>query len=249
MHSFKTLSLFFSLLFIGKNVFSQDAIIKINHDTLFATVKEVGVNEIIYLLPELPQGPTFKIFKSGVEKIIFSTGVEVIMIKDNYKTNGSDTLQNIVAFDLLGLSQSNVTCWYERRIKSGWLGIKIPISFGWDSNNYNYDYLFQSGVQFKAFFNKKSLVRGYFGPEIMAGIVRSEESYYDDISQNWNSHTDKKGYIGLIPIVGFCVQPVKRFYMDFECGAGIARKFNSGGDFYDKRLIPWRASMSLGVKF
>ncbi|MBX7227047.1 MAG: hypothetical protein K1X55_13520 [Chitinophagales bacterium] len=249
MKSLKMLPLLLLLWLFQGVVIAQDAIVKTNNDTIYASVKEVGTEEITYMLAEIPNGPTFKISRGSVAEIIFSNGTVVKIDGEQPRRLGDDDRKNIIGMDILGLSQTNVTVWYERRIVNNWLGIKVPISYGWPSYNY-YDYLFQTGVQLKAFFNRKSLVRGYFGPEILAGVIRNDEGYYNYDTDEWIYNGDNHGYIGFMPVIGFCVQPHKRIYMDFDCGAGIGRKFDKDIDFrYDNRIIPWKANMSLGVKF
>jgi len=70
----RKLYLFFLVLFISNECFSQDTIVKVNKDTIQAKILEVGISEIKYKRFDNPEGPIFVIPKSDILLIRYVNG-------------------------------------------------------------------------------------------------------------------------------------------------------------------------------
>lgn len=182
------------LLLISLTGFSQDQIIKKNYEILDCKVKEIGMDEIKYSLPDFPADVFFSIDKDAVQKVIFSNGKELVIQKEmTNPENYVDNKKNAIKIDFLSPLTGNTTFGYERSLKparsiEGSLGI---IGLGANPNNYDPRGLF---VKFGMKFIKSPdfYLRGmryahvlkgsYIKPEIQIGYYSRlhDASYYDD---------------------------------------------------------------------
>ncbi len=70
----RKLYLFFLILFIYNECFSQDTIVKVNKDTIQAKILEVGISEIKYKRFDNLEGPIYVIAKSEISMIRYING-------------------------------------------------------------------------------------------------------------------------------------------------------------------------------
>jgi len=153
---------------------AQDKIHKKNSEIIDCKVKEIGIDEIKYTLPEYPPDVLFNIDKDKVLKIVFKDGEELFF--QNEMTNPEnymDNKKNAVKIDFLSPLTGNTTFAYERSLKPGrsieaTLGI---IGLGIDPNDYD-----PAGVFLK------------FGPK----FIKSPDFYLRGMKY---AHILKGGYI------------------------------------------------------
>ena len=82
----------FLVIIISQSIVAQDIIIKKDNSEIKCKIKEIGLDEIKYTLPEYSEDVTFAIDKDNVLKIIFENGKELTFQKEmynpaNYKDN------------------------------------------------------------------------------------------------------------------------------------------------------------------
>lgn len=182
-----------ALLFISLFGFGQDQIIKKNYDVLNCKIKEVGMDEIKYTLPDFPSDVTFSIDKEAVQKVIFSNGKELIIQQEmTNPANYVDNKKNAIKIDFLSPLTGNTTFSYERSLKparsiEGTLGI---IGLGADPNEVDPRGAFMKfGMKFikspdfylRGMRYAHILKGSYIRPEIQFGYYsRLDDVYYED---------------------------------------------------------------------
>ena len=114
---------FLILLAIAGFIFTsmaQDQIIKTNDDIIKCKIKEIGVDEVKYILPDYPTDVLFALEKDKIRKIIFESGEEMSFHKDmNNPENYIDNKKNAFKIDFLSPLTGNTTFSYEHSIKPG----------------------------------------------------------------------------------------------------------------------------------
>ncbi|MBL0049573.1 MAG: hypothetical protein IPP32_15920 [Bacteroidetes bacterium] len=162
---------FFILVFIICSLFTfklraQDRMFFKNGDMVEAKILEVSSSEIVYKKATNPDGPSYHELKSNVSKIEFANGTvevfsspktETIKISravpsESNPAAASETpkakeptfvaKKNSFSYNLTDAFFKRITIGYERIIANGFLGVKIPVSFGLGSNKvFDVDYL------------------------------------------------------------------------------------------------------------
>lgn len=108
------------LLGFAFTTLAQDQIIKTNDELIKCKVKEIGVNELKYTLPDYPSDVTFAIDKDKVRKVIFESGEEMTFHMDlNNPENYTENKKNAIKIDFLSPMTGNTTFAYEHSIRPG----------------------------------------------------------------------------------------------------------------------------------
>ena len=128
------------LLLFSSSVLAQDIIMKNNTEAIHCKVREIGLDEIKYNLPDYPGDVMFAIDKDKISKIIFENGKEMVFEKEmTNPLNYVDNKKNIIKVDFLSPLTGNTTFAWEHSMRPGrsyelTLGI---IGLGLDNNNRN----------------------------------------------------------------------------------------------------------------
>ncbi len=240
MKTLKTLLALFVILFVSTSAFSQDQIIKKNLDTINCKVKEIGMDQVKYILPGYPPDVLFTLEKNKISKVVFENGQE-LSFKDEMKDPESYLGQkkNAIKIDFLSPLTGNTTFSYERSLKpgrsiEGGLGI---IGLGIDPNEVN-----PSGAFFK--FGMKFIkspdfyLRGmryahilkgsYFKPEIMFGLYSIDEEV--NSWGQYNTGERKSVFSGAVQLIlGKQWIMDDAFLVDFYGGIGYGFDDQDGG--------------------
>ena len=145
----KALLLILLSVFISAQVIkAQDQIHKKTKEVIHCKVKEIGLDEIKYYLPELDNDILYSISKDKVSRVVLENGEEIIF-KDNFKDpeNYVDNKKNALKIDFMSPLTGNTTFSYERSIRPGrsfevTLGL---IGLGIDPNDRNQAGFFAKG--------------------------------------------------------------------------------------------------------
>lgn len=182
--------------------FAQDIILKKSNEIVKCKIKEIGLDDIKYLLPEYSSDVIFSIEKDAVDKVIFENGAELIFSKEmTNPANYTDNHKNALKVEFLSPITGNTTFAYEHSLKPGRsieasLGI---IGLGLNGNNNNPAGVFlKTGYKFIQ--NPDFYIRGlryahllkgaYLKPEIAFGIFGEDTYTYEYYPVN--SYTEQR---------------------------------------------------------
>jgi hypothetical protein len=219
---------FLSMLLPGSAVFAQDLIMKKNNELIKCKIKEIGLDEIKYNLPEYSQDVLLSIDKDDIVKIIFENGKEMEFQKkmtnpETYRENK----KNIIKVDFLSPLTGNTTFAYEHSLRPGRsveasLGI---IGLGIDPGEKNpggafikfgYKFIKDPDFYLRGMRYAHILKGGYIKPEVALGFLSRDTynyiNYYDTVCcaktlsqapSNWYSESNGFSTIFLLLI---CMQ-------------------------------------------
>lgn len=120
MKTHKLILILLALVGFAFTSIAQDQIIKTNDDIIKCTIKEIGINEIKYILQDYPSDVLFVIDKDKIRKIIFASGEEMSFQKDmNNPENYLDNKKNALKIDFLSPLTGNTTFSFEHSVRPG----------------------------------------------------------------------------------------------------------------------------------
>jgi hypothetical protein len=240
----------FIMLIIAQPALSQDQIHKKNQEIINCKVKEIGMDEIKYVLPDYPDDLLFAIDKDNVEKIVFENGKEMAFQREiSNPDNYLDNKRNALKVDFLSPLTGNTTFYYEHSLKPGrsieaGLGI---IGLGIDPNDRNPAGFF---TKFGAKFIKSPdfYLRGmryahvlkgaYVKPEFSIGYYARDYESWFWIDDNWGGHetysVERKSIVSAAILLNVGKQWVfdNSFLVDFFFGVGYGFDSRNEDDYY-----------------
>jgi len=262
-----------SFLILAQPVISQDQIHKKNKEIIQCNVKEIGMDEIKYTLPEYPSDLLFAIDKDNVEKILFDSGKEIFFqLEISNPDNYLDNRRNAIKVDFLSPLTGNTTFYYERSMKPG---RSLEMALGIVGLGINVSEINAAGffTKFGAKFIKSPdfylrgmryahiLKGGYVKPEITIGYYsRDYDNWYDDGFYGYNYSTERKDVVTGAILLNVGKQWVfdNSFLVDFFFGVGYgfdSRNDNDGGYHFshvsasDEVPISFSAGLKMGWLF
>jgi hypothetical protein len=182
---------FIAAILLSFSSLAQDMIMKKNNELIKCKIKEIGLEEIKYTLPEYSADVLLVIDKDDVTKIIFENGKEMefqqrMTNPETYKENK----KNVLKIDFLSPLTGNTTFAYERSLRPGRsieanLGI---IGLGMDPDEDNaggaflklgYKFIKDPDFYLRGMRYAHILKGGYIKPEIAFGFFTHENWYFD----------------------------------------------------------------------
>lgn len=235
---------FLSLLLLSGNlVMSQDIIMKKNDELIKCKIREIGLDEIKYNLPDYSTDVLFTIDKDNITKIIFENGKEMEFQQEmTNPANYEDNRKNILKIDFLSPLTGNTTFAYERSLRPGrsieaTLGI---IGLGLNNNDRNAGGVFTK-FGYKLIKNPDFYLRGmryahllkgsYVKPELSLGFFNHDIWMWRNYDNNYSSEKSRES------VFSGTVQMVlgKQWIMDnafaIDLFAGIGYGFSTTEDF------------------
>ncbi len=177
--------------FISLQLFSQDQIIKNSDEVIICKIKEIGLDEIKYILPDYPDDVMFAIDKEDIKQIVFENGKTLSFKQkmtdpETYKDNN----KNAIKIDFLSPLSGNTTFTYERSLKpgrsiEGELGI---IGLGIDPGDedpggvffrFGYKFIKSPDFYLRGMRYAHLLKGSYLKPSITIGFFGRDNYYYD----------------------------------------------------------------------
>ena len=266
----KALLLILLTVFIAAQVIqAQDQIHKKTSEVINCKVKEIGLDEIKYQLPEPNSEIIYSISKDKISRVVLENGQEIIF-KDNFKDpeNYIDNKKNAIKVDFLSPLTGNTTFAYERSIRPGrsyeiTLGI---IGLGIDPNDNNQAGFFVKGgmkfIKSPDFYLRGMryahiLKGGYIKPEIAFGYY--EEDFYNYDNYYSSDEKERQDVISGALFLNLGKQWImdNSFLMDLYFGVGYG--FDSGpndGDYHygyviapSQFPIAFQAGLKIGFLF
>jgi hypothetical protein len=240
-------------------VYAQDQIHKKTKEVINCKVKEIGLDEIKYILPERDD-VIQSISKNLVSRLVFENGEEIVF-KDSFKDpeNYADNRKNAIKVDFLSPLTGNTTFAYERSIKPGrsfeiTLGI---IGLGIDPEEVDPAGFFtKGGIKFikspdfylRGMRYAHLLKGGYVKPEIAFGYFSRDYYRYDPFS--YNRETGRRNIISAALFLNLGKQWIidNAFLIDFYFGFGYGFSDGTYNDAYHYGYIIGDGSFPIAVQ-
>ncbi|HLO90002.1 MAG TPA: hypothetical protein VK172_02445 [Lentimicrobium sp.] len=186
----KSFFLIILLSIICIQAYSQDVILKKNDELIKCKIKEVGLDEIKYTLPEYSDDVMFSIDKDDISKVIFENGKEMTFSQamtdpEKYK----DNKKNAIKIEFLSPLSGNTTFAWEHSLKPG---RSYEITFGiaglgldiGDRNRggafakFGYKFIKSPDFYLRGLRYAHLLKGSYVKPEISMGLVAQDYERY-----------------------------------------------------------------------
>jgi hypothetical protein len=261
--------LFFAICFT-QGAFAQDKVYGTDGKVLEGKVVEVGPTQLRMIMNVRPDGPVYVLNISQIDSVVYANGM-----KDELRglIHKRDLLSNIPqlntwTFDLLGFAFLSVSQSYERRLKNGLVGFRVPLYIGFIGGGIagigqfvpgqgvtNYSYLGYNGFSVATGLNprfylfKRRIVRAFTGPEVTIGYSATNlYQYYDGYPNSYSTYTAiRSGTFTALGKAGISLNPVDKFNISIDGGFGV-------GDMFGSPSSPgwtgvWHIGLALGTNF
>jgi len=254
-----------SFLLISQLAIAQDIIIKKDSTSIKCKIKEIGIDEIKYTLPDYSSEVAFAIAKDNVARIIFENGKEMSFQKEmNNPENYNDDKKNALKINFLSPLYGSTSFSYERSLKpsrsiEGTIGI---IGMGLDQRDENpggafakfgYKFIKDPDFYLRGMRYAHILKGAYVKPEFSFGVFERDASdYYEPQSMG---NTRETVYSGVLQIIGGKQWIIDNaFLIDFYAGVGYGYSSANETSYYYGYSIanssfPISASAGLKIGF
>lgn len=230
--------------------FAQDAILKTNDEIIKCKIKEVGLDEVKYTLPQYPQDVLFVIDKDEITKIIFENGEEMAFQKAmNDPAKYTDNRKNALKIEFMSPLFGSTTFAWEHSLKPG-KSVEVTLGIaglGMDMydedaagvfTKFGYKFIKSPDFYLRGLRYAHLLKGSYFKPEISLGLVKmdvyKEQLLYDNFSGYWyNSGVEERESVfaaAIQAVVGKQWVFDNAFCADIHFGLGYG--FNTASDGY-----------------
>ena len=274
----------FSLIFFHAG--AQDKIYTNRGEVIKAKVKEVSPTQIKYIAFDNPEGPLYITYTSRIDSIVYANGkVDIITGQGQKRSfqprNLSENIPqlNTWVYDPMGFAFYSVSQSYERRLKNGKIGFRVPLYVSFFGGgiagvgtfkpslgvyypiNVYYDRVnrngssIATGLNLKCYLFKRRVVRLFAGPEATIGYTSIGAEVYDPTLNYYYTNTNYNlisyGTVALLGKFGLSLNPVDKFNITIDGGAGI------GDVFGHQKTNPspvgltglWHIGLALGTNF
>lgn len=220
------------MLLLGSSVMAQDIIMKNNTEAIHCKIREIGLDEIKYNLPDYSTDVLFAIDKDQIAKIIFENGKEMLFQKEmTNPSNYEDNNKNVIKVDFLSPLTGNTTFAWEHSVRPArsyevTLGI---IGLGLDNNDQNavggftkfgYKFIKDPDFYLRGMRYAHVLKGSYVKPELTFGFFNHEAWTYDNYGY-YNEKSKESVISGTVQIVlGKQWVFDNAFSLDFFTGIG-----------------------------
>ena len=260
------------VIFLSQSIVAQDIILKKDTNMIKCKIKEIGLDEIKYTLPEYSSDVTFAIDKDNITKVIFENGTEMTFQKEmtnpeNYKDNKKNSLKINFLSPLMGATSFS----YERSLRpgrsiEGTIGI-IGLGADFQDENaggvflkFGYKFIKDPDFYLRGMKYAHILKGGYIKPEISFGTFGHDTWYYD---YNYNYPYNSNSYQTRENVISGTIQLVmgkqwvfdNAFLVDLYGGVGygFSTGNSSGGYYYGYSIadsdFPVAGSVGLKIGF
>jgi len=251
---------------------AQDKIFPNKGDVIVCKIKEIGLEEVKYLISDYSDEVLFAIAKDDIEKVIFENGKEMTFEKSLVNpANYLDNRKNLLKVEFLSPLTGNTTFGYERSLKPGRsiegeigiIGLGIDPAYenpGGVFFRFGYKFIkspdfYMRGMRYahllKGSYIKPMITLGFFSREVDYYYeVWEENGYYNSYYQTGKTESTISGTIQLVLGKQWVIDNV--FVVDLfgAMGYGFSNNYN-GSSYYYSHVIMDRdfpLSLSAGLK-
>ncbi len=262
------------LLFVAMLMQAQDKVYTYDTRIIQAKVLEISPTQIKFVRSDLPSGPSYTMNLRDIDSIVYSNGIkEIFQVRKprrNYKVNIPQL--NTWNFNPVGFAHLSACQAYERRLKNGIVGFRVPLYIGFSlnaiagftkfqsfwadqpfSNSYEYErkaFNMATGLNAKIYFFKHRIIRIFAGPEADIGFSIYKNNTYQ-YNNYYSTQIDTKPHIvgtfAAAATFGLCINPVDKFNITVNGAVGGANVFGKKEDSYWTGV--WQIGVSLGTNF
>ncbi|MBU1370065.1 MAG: hypothetical protein KJ578_14765 [Bacteroidetes bacterium] len=249
-------------------VLAQDKIIQRNEEVIQCKIKEIGLDEVKYVLPEISNDLLFAIDKDDIEKIVFENGKEMAFEKSlKNPANYLDNRKNALKIDFLSPLSGNTTISYERSLKpgrsiEGELGI---IGLGIDPGDENpggvflrfgYKFLKSPDFYLRGLRYAHLLKGSYIKPALTIGLFSRQNYYYDYVNEYGDDYyyygdnrteTTVTGAIQLVLGKQWVIDNAFLIDLYWGIGYGFSSNYNGPNYYYSHTIMDETFPMSLSA--
>ncbi|MCF6169812.1 MAG: hypothetical protein L3J66_02390 [Bacteroidales bacterium] len=241
-------SLIVFILVFSSGLFAQDYIyLRDQQKRIAAKNIRISGSEIRYESYDKTGGQVYSLPSGQVSLVAYQNG-EVRLIERKSKIiSRYDFKRNLFTYHLFDLVVNNFTVSYERILKSGKIGIEIPLSFGYSENNSGYDDLsnkFYSGLYLNFYPTGQGKVRYFMGPGIRIGVGHNDYGYYD--GNNYIENNSDSFYGKLLVNNGIIYSPISTLSLSAILSLGI-RYFPEAN--YSNEVVKTVAAFSFNLAY
>ncbi|MBW6489894.1 MAG: hypothetical protein K0B15_01750 [Lentimicrobium sp.] len=236
------LALLATILF-STGLFAQDIIMEKNNNLIKCKIREIGLDEIKYNLPEYSTDVLFSIDKDKIIKIIFENGQEMEFQKEmTNPANYIDNRKNIIKIDFLSPLTGNTTFAYERSLRPsrsveatlGIIGLGIDEgerNAGGVFTKFGYKFIKDPDFYLRGIRYAHILKGSYIKPEIALGFFNHDTWMYRDWGNGYSSEKKRESvFSGTVQLViGKQWIMDNAFAVDFFAGIGYG--FSTGESY------------------
>ena len=247
-----------SLFLLSQSIVAQDIIIKKDSLTIKCKIKEIGIDDIKYILPEYSSDVSFAIAKDNVAKVIFENGKEMsFQTEMKNPENYSDNKKNALKINFLSPLYGSTSFSYEKSLKPGrsiegtlgFIGLGID---QWDENpggafaKFGYKFIKDPDFYLRGMRYAHVLKGAYFKPELGVAVFGRDGWDYDNYSQYGGKSRETVTSVVLQIIMGKQWVVDNAFLIDFYAGIGYGVSTTDETSYYYGFSI---ANSSLPISF
>jgi hypothetical protein len=223
---------------------AQDIIIKKDNQTIKCKIKEIGTDDIKYILPEYASDVTFAIAQDNVTKIVFENGKEMSFQKEmNNPENYLDNKKNALKINFLSPLYGSTSFSYEKSLKPGrsiegtlgfiGLGIdQLGENPGGAFVKFGYKFIKDPDFYLRGMRYAHVLKGAYFKPELGIAVFARDGSMYNDYGQYQENARETVASTALHLVLGKQWIIDNAFLVDFYAGLGYGVSSTDETSFY-----------------
>ena len=238
--------------------YSQDIIYKTDGTKEEAKVSLVGEKEIQYKKFNNPDGPVYSVNRDEILLITYENGEYETFSKEKSEAVDvkpdltKDFAKNLISYHLFDLVFGDFAFSYERILSNGQVGIKIPVSFGYDyySDVFEFRNVFYSGITVNFYPTGQGKWRYFVGPQVRVGVGQENDYvyYYDENGYYlYDEQVENQGiYTKFFVDNGVMFTPVRNFSISAIGSIGI-RYFPESA--YNEDVIRTDGAFALNISY
>ncbi len=156
--------------------------------------------------------------------------------------------KNIISYDFLSPLYGKATLSYERILAKGYLGLRLPMSYGFGGGELGLNTKWETGLEVKIYPTGQGKVKYFFGVEGKVGRMNYWRNncptcYY--ILEDQLIYQPPRDYIGIYAKNGIVYNPYKHIGFNAALGLGLYQEFSP----YSFRNLTEHGFFEFGINY
>ncbi len=233
-----------AIVFYSVNLFAQDTLYKTDGSRQLISIIEITQSQVRYKPYNSPDSPPFVILGKYISKIVSADGqitsfqgsrseADSVRILNTVQQVKAGLGQNIISLNITDVFVGMISANYEHILPSGKLGLKIPLSVGFNTiagNHLDYSYykyspretIIGSGIDLDFYPGGQRQVSYFVGPSLQLRLFNADYGYYDPVSSFYTTINKTGSFLGFFVQNGVSFQTGSRLNLSLELGLGYA---------------------------
>ena len=238
------LLVFVAIVFYSVNLSAQDTLYKTDGSRQLIKIITLTQSEVRYKPYSNPDSPTFVILTKFVSKIVKADGqitsfegsrseADTVRVITQVQMLKAGAGRNIISLNISDIFVGMISANYEHILRSGKLGIKIPLSVGFNTftvNRLNYlDYgysprgtIIGSGIDLDFYPVGQQQISYFVGPSLQFRLFNANYDSFDPVNSIYTLESKKGSFFGIFVQNGVCFQTGSKLNLSLELGLGYA---------------------------